>query len=134
MKTKQSENKIHLEKKQFYKYQYTIYSDSTEIGSITFIIQNTILIITFLEIHKEYRSQYYGYQVIEYLLSYYNVNCIIGETLKESRGFWNKCIRKYNGQRKNISYNDDCTSSFVIPKFNMSNEEIYRLLEDTRWY
>ena len=67
-----------------------------------------MLIIHTLKIYQQYRHNYYGYQVIEYLLSHYKVKCIIGEILYTSRGFWNKCIHKYNGQRHNIVYLDNC--------------------------
>ena len=109
--------------------QYFILSGSKQIGEITFKKKNKIFIIGFIAICKEYRSYHYGYKVIEYVLSHYKINCIIGETLSESKGFWNKCIKKFDGQRKNISICDNCSSSFVIPKYNISNEQMYELLE-----
>ena len=129
-----NKNNVYLKTQPFFKHHYTIYYGNTEIGEITFIKQNKILIITFLGLFVEYRKQHYGYQVIEYLLSHYKVNCIIGETLETSRGFWHKCIVKYNGQRRNIFFHNNCTSSFVIPKYKISNEKIYRLLENFQWY
>ena len=63
------------------------------------------------------------------LFSHYKFKCIVGETLKESRGFWNKCIRKYNGMRRNIYYSDNCTSSFVIPRQEISYKQIWDLLD-----
>ena len=109
--------------------QYFILSCSKQIGEITFKKKNNVFIIGFITIYKEYRSHHYGYKVIEYILSHYKINCIIGETLNKSKGFWNKCIKKFNGQRKNISVCNNCSSSFVIPKCNISNEQMYELLE-----
>ena len=119
---------IELRKQKYSKYYYSIVTKNTEIGNITFCKKDNILIICFLEIYPEYRHKYYGYQIIEYILSHYKIKCILGETLLTSRGFWNKCIEKYNGQRKNISYSDNCTSSFIIPKYEMSKLDIYELL------
>lgn len=119
---------IKLRKQKYSKYYYSIIEKNTEIGNITFCKKNNILIICFLEIYPEYRHKSYGYQIIEYLLSHYKTKCIIGETLLTLRGFWNKCIKKYNGQRKNISYSDNCTSSFIIPKYKMNQQDIYDLL------
>ena len=109
--------------------QYIILAGSKQIGEITFKKKNKIFIIGFIAICKEYRSQHYGYKVIDYILSHYKINCIVGETLNHSKGFWNKCIKKFNGQRKNISLCDNCSSSFVIPKCNISNKKMYELLE-----
>lgn len=82
-----------------------------------------------MQIYSEYRNKHYGYQVIEYLLSHYKANCIIGESIFTAKTFWNKCIKKYHGMRKNISYSANCTSSFVIPRYVISGEELYRMLE-----
>ena len=109
--------------------KYLILAGSKQIGEIVFTKKNKIFIIGFIEIYQEYRNKHYGYKIIEYILSHYKINCIIGETLSQSKGFWNKCIKKFNGQRKNISVCDNCSSSFVIPKCNISNEQIYELLE-----
>lgn len=100
-----------------------------EIGYIEFIRKNEIIIISYLHIYTSYRHKHYGYQVIDYLFSHYKFKCIIGETLKESRGFWNKCIHKYNGMRRNIYYSDNCTSSFVIPRQKISYKQIWDLLD-----
>ena len=100
-----------------------------EIGYIEFIRKNEIIIISYLHIYTSYRHKHYGYQVIDYLFSHYKFKCIIGETLKESRGFWNKCIHKYNGMRRNIYYSDNCTSSFVIPRQEISYKQIWDLLD-----
>lgn len=101
---------------------------SQEVGNITFKIVNHKLIIGFLGINNPYKKQGYGTAVIDYLLSHYKIDCIIGETLYEARTFWNKMIRKYNGQRHNISACSTCSSSFVIPKYKISNEQLYKLL------
>lgn len=100
-----------------------------EIGYIEFIRKDKIIIITYLHIYTSYRHKHYGYQVIDYLFSYYKFKCIVGETLKESRGFWNKCIRKYNGMRRNIYYSDNCTSLFVIPRQKINYKQIWDLLD-----
>lgn len=99
---------------------FFIYDRKQEVGTLEFIKKDNILIIAYLKIYSEYQHKHYGYQVIDYLFSHYKFKCIIGETLKESKGFWNKCIRKYNGMRRNIYYSDNCTSSFVIPRQEIS--------------
>ena len=111
-----------------FKHRYNIYDNKLLIGYIEFIKKDNILILGYLYVYCKYRGKHYGYKIIEYLLSHYKTTCIVGETLYESRGFWNKCIHKYNGQRKNITYTDNCTSSFIIPKIKMSQIEIYNLL------
>lgn len=120
--------KLKKDKYSYSKHCYLIITQNTEIGNITLCKKDNILIICYLELYPEYRHKSYGYQIIEYLLSHYKIKCIIGETLLTSRGFWNKCIKKYNGQRKNISYSDNCTSSFIIPKYEISQLDIYKLL------
>lgn len=87
-----------------------------------------MIIIGYIEINQELQHRHYGYEIIEYLLFHYKPYCIIGESLYSSRTFWNKCIHKYNGQRKNIVYSDNCSSSFVIPKYDISQEKVYELL------
>lgn len=107
---------------------FFIYNRKQEVGTLEFIKKDNILIIAYLKIYSEYQHKHYGYQVIDYLFSHYKFKCIIGETLKESKGFWNKCIRKYNGMRRNIYYSDNCTSSFVIPRQEISYKQIWDLL------
>lgn len=109
--------------------QYIILSGSTNIGEISYKKQNNIFIIGFIVIYPKYRNQHYGYQIIEYILSHYKIHCIIGETLDSAKGFWNKCIKRFGGQRKNISICDNCSSSFVIPRYQISNDEMYELLD-----
>lgn len=109
--------------------QYIIISGSTKIGEIAFKKQNKIFIIGFITIYPKYRNQHYGYQIIEYILSHYKIHYIIGETLNSVKGFWNKCIKRFNSQRKNISICDNCSSSFVIPRYQISNDEMYELLD-----
>lgn len=125
--------KIHIKQKRIGNYHtpnsYYILSGSVQIGEIIYKKQNNIFIIAYLEIYPEYRHQHYGYQIINHILSNYKIKCIVCETLETSKGFWNKCIKKFNGQRKNISLCDNCSSSFVIPKHEISNEEMYDLLE-----
>ena len=121
--------KVKLEKYTYLSHRYIIFISNKEIGHIEFIRKNKMMIILYLYIYTPYRHNHYGFQVVEYLISHYKPKCIIGETLKSSRGFWNKCIHKYGGQRKNVSYSDDCTSSFVIPKYNITRSNVYDLLE-----
>lgn len=112
--------KIHIKKTKYYPYEYQIISGTKTIGTIKFMIKKNLFLLGNLLIYPEYQKQYYGYKIIEYIFSHYKIKCIIGETLIDSRGFWNKCIKKYNGQRKNIAYSDDCSSSFIIPKYNLT--------------
>lgn len=109
--------------------KYNIYNGSQKIGEISFVKKKNIFIIGYFKILEYYRGNHYGYQVIDYILSHYKVNCIIGETLYEARGFWNKCIKKFNGQRMNVTICDSCSSSFVIPRHKMGHDEMEKLLE-----
>ena len=124
---------MRLKKKKYYNHSYDIY-DSKKIGTITFQIKHRILLLKYLEITPEYRNQKYGEQVIDYLLSKNNVDCIVGETLKSSRGFWRKEIKRLNGARVNTTYCDNTTSTFIIPKMKISDlygclSEIYHMLD-----
>lgn len=112
----------------YFSNAYSIYTGKTCIGEINFKKQNNIFIIGFILIYPEYRNKYYGYEVIEYILSHYKIKCIIGESLESSRGFWNKCIHRYNGQRKNISISTNCSSSFIIPKCKIDDQYFEELL------
>ena len=114
-----------LKKEQYYNHTYNIY-DGRKIGFVTFQIQHKILMLKYLYISPEYRNQRYGEKVIDYLLSKANVNCIVGETLKSSRGFWRKEIKRLNGVRVNTTYCDNTTSTFVIPK--MKIDDLYGCL------
>lgn len=122
--------KIHFKKTKYYPYEYQIISGTKIIGTIKFMIKKNLFLLGNLLIYPEYQKQYYGYKIIEYIFSHYKIKCIIGETLIDSRGFWNKCIKKYNGQRKNIAYSDDCSSSFIIPKYNLTRMQVYEYLHD----
>ena len=88
---------MRLKKKKYYSHSYDIYNGK-KIGVITFQVRHRILLLKYLEITPEYRNQKYGEQVIDYLLSKNNVDCIIGETLKSSRGFWHKEIKRLVGE------------------------------------
>ena len=114
-----------LKKEQYYNHTYNIY-DGRKIGFVTFQIQHKILMLKYLYISPEYRNQRYGEKVIDYLLSKANVNCIVGETLKSSRGFWRKEIKRLNGVRVNTTYCDNTTSAFIIPK--MKIDDLYGCL------
>lgn len=116
---------MRLKKKQYYNHTYNIY-DGRKIGFVTFQIQHKILMLKYLYISPEYRNQRYGEKVIDYLLSKSNVNCIVGETLKSSRGFWRKEIKRLNGVRVNTTYCDNTTSAFIIPK--MKIDDLYGCL------
>ena len=124
---------MRLQKKKYYNHSYDIY-DGKKIGVITFQIKHRILLLKYLEITPEYRNQKYGELVIDYLLSKNNVDCIVGETLKNSRGFWHKEIKRLNGARVNTTYCDNTTSTFIIPKMKISDlygclSEIYHMLD-----
>ena len=114
-----------LKKEQYYNHTYNIY-DGRKIGFVTFQIQHKVLMLKYLYISPEYRNQRYGEKVIDYLLSKANVNCIVGETLKSSRGFWRKEIKRLNGVRVNTTYCDNTTSTFIIPK--MKIDDLYGCL------
>ena len=116
---------MRLQKKQYYNHTYNIY-DGRKIGFVTFQIQHKILMLKYLYISPEYRNQRYGEKVIDCLLSKANVNCIVGETLKSSRGFWRKEIKRLNGVRVNTTYCDNTTSAFIIPK--MKIDDLYGCL------
>jgi len=131
--TMKQKSNIYIKKDKFcncyVKSKYIILSGTTQIGELIYKKRNKTFIIGYLEIYPQYQNNHYGYQIIEYILSHYKINCIIGETLKEATGFWNKCIKRYNGQRKNVTYCDGCTSSFVIPKQKISRLSMHELLE-----
>ena len=124
---------IHIKQERIENYhlhdRYIILSGSKKIGKIIFKKKNKILIIGFIDIYPEYRNHHYGYQIIEYMLFHYKVHCIVGEALNSAKGFWNKCIKRFDGQRRNISISNNCSSSFVIPRYKISNDEMYKLLE-----
>lgn len=109
--------------------QHFIFYRNTKIGEISFIKKNGVFVIGYLGVFTYYQGQHYGYQIIEYILSHYKTKCIIGQSLYRSRTFWNKCIERFNGQRKNISTLDNCTSSFIIPKYDIKREIMIELLE-----
>lgn len=107
---------------------YIIQRNQISIGEITYRIQNNIFILSHLWIYPEHQDSHYGYEVIEYILNQYKPICIIGETIPKAEQFWNKCITKYNGQKREITYYSNCLFTFVIPKQEISNNEIYNLL------
>lgn len=109
-------------------HAYIIYKGKTAIGYIRFKIVRRILVIGYLNINENYRNNHYGYMVMEYLLSHYKIKCIVGQSLKESRSFWNKIIKRYCGQRRNYCTLDNCSSSFIIPKYKITACELERLL------
>lgn len=124
---------MRLKKKQYYNHSYDIY-DGRKIGFVTYQIRHRVLMLKYLYISPEYRNQKYGEKVIDYLLSKKNVGCIVGETLKSSRGFWHKEIKRLNGVRVNTRYCNNTTSAFVIPKMKINDlyeclGEIYNMLD-----
>lgn len=111
------------------KNSYEIYDGNDKVGEIVFKKKNKIFILANLSICESYRDKHYGYKIVEYILYHYKIKCIVGQTLYKSRGFWNKCIKKFNGQRKNITTLDNCSSTFIIPKYVISNDELVTLLD-----
>ena len=63
-----------------WKYKYSICDGPEEIGTIAFTKENKIFIIGFLNIFSHY-------QTINYILTHYKVNCMIGKILRESGDF-----------------------------------------------
>ena len=106
-----------------------IYDGKVPIGSVAFVRDRRKLYLMFIEIKREYRGRGYAEAVLNKLLSYKNVDCVVGETLRQSRGFWHKMIKKYNGTRRNVTYYDNTTSSFVIPKNEITNDEMYEMFD-----
>ena len=122
---------IRFKRMKYFPHKYRIInSKGITIGTIDFIKRDHMIFIGNLLIYKKHQHKHYGYEVIEYILSHYKINCIVGETLYKARGFWNKCIQKYNGQRKNVTYSRACSSSFVIPKYEISEEQIVKYLHE----
>lgn len=109
--------------------KYNIYDRKQKIGEISFTKKMNIFVIGYFKILEYHRGNHYGYQVVDYILSHYKVNCIIGQTLYEARGFWNKCIKRFNGQRMNIATCANCSSSFVIPRYKIDHDEMEKLLK-----
>ena len=128
---------VHIKQERFnnhhIKNKYHLFLGVTKIGELTYKKQNKIFILGYIEVYSEYRNQGYGKQIIDYILSRYKIDCIVGESLYEVRGFWNKCINQYKGQRRKITYCENCSNSFVIPKYNISDDELYELLEIAYW-
>lgn len=117
-----------------YTRHYTIYDKGEQIGCASFIRKNRMLYLMYVEVYDEYRHKGYGDTIVKQLMEYKNVDCIVGETLVESRGFWNKMIRKYNGKRRNVTYNDNTSSSFVIPNTKITNDELYDFFDECEEY
>lgn len=113
---------------------YLIYDNNKNVGEIEYKKINKKLIICSLVIYENYQNKGYAKKTIEYLLNTHKIDCIIGETLESSRGFWHKMIIEFNGCRKNITYCNNCTSSFIIPKQNISCNEVYNLLKSANKY
>ena len=109
--------------------KYNIYNGNQKIGEISFVKKKNIFIIGYFKILEYHRGNHWGYQGIDYILSHYKVNCIIGEALYGARGFWNKCIKRFNGQRMNVTICDTCSSSFVIPRYKIGRDEMEKLLK-----
>ena len=67
------------------RYQYNIFCNGQKIGEISFIKRRikkrNIFIIGFLKILEYHRGNHYGYQVIDYILSHYRVDYIVGQSL-----------------------------------------------------
>ena len=129
--------KLYIKQKRYNNFhvrnKYYVYLGTKKIGELTYKKQNKVFILGYLCIYPKYQKQGYGKQVIKYILSHYKINCIIGETLYKSKRFWSKCIKQYKGQRRNVDYCDNCSNSFVIPKYKISDDELYNLLEIAYW-
>lgn len=126
---------IKLKKKPFdndgipVKHRYYIMNDNVSVGEIIYKpYHKDYILVGHLDIYPAFRGLGFGYATVEYLLNRYPNRSLIGETLKTSRGFWRKCIERYNGIRKNLFSCDNCTSSFVIPKRDISYEELWDCL------
>ena len=115
--------------KKHYWHTRQVYDGRIHVGSVDFVKDNRWVYIMHIEIFEEYRGNGYAEEILRMLLNRKKVDCVVGETLEESRGFWSKMIRKYNGSRRNITYYNDTTSSFVIPKNNITNSEMYKLFD-----
>ena len=121
------------EKNYINNHEYIIYDINIPIGEIVYKQQDNIMIIGYVEIYSQYKGKHYGYQVIEHILNTFKPKCIIWEILNEAKGFGNKCINKYKGIEINISHSDNCDSSLIIPKQQIDEPEMKKLLEEAYW-
>lgn len=112
-----------------YKYHWEIWERRTKVGELTYTVSGRFVILGYLYICPAHRKKQFGYKTVEYLLKRYPTKSIVGETLSTSKGFWRKCIKKYNGVRKNVSYCDNCSSSFIIPKRDITFDKLKKCLE-----
>lgn len=113
--------------------EYIIYDNSTPIGEIVYKQENNIFIIGFVEVYPQYKNKHYGYQIIDYILNNFTVDCIVGEILDTAKGFWNKCIIKYKGKEVNLTHSENCNSSLIIPEQNIDELTMKKLLEEAYW-
>lgn len=112
------------------KREYNIIKNNIEVGTIKYIKTNKVFFIKGLYLKEEYKKQGIGTLVIDYILNNYKIDYIMGEALIESRGFWAKMIKKYNGFRRNITYSENCSSTFIIPKAKCTSNDIYNRFGD----
>lgn len=111
------------------KHHYYIFEKGKPVGVIEYKpYRKKYILVSFLEIYPEYRNQHLGYSAVELLMKKHPTKSLVGETLESSRGFWGKCISKYNGTRKNMAICTNCTSSFIIPKREISGQELWDCL------
>ena len=89
-------------------------SSNTEIGTITFTIENNILYLDFLTIFNKGKG--YGYLTLDYFLSHYPITYITGESTRSARGFWLKCTEKHNGSISKQHKLSNCVFTFMIPR------------------
>lgn len=113
-----------------YKPYHLIFINNQEVGELHTVKTQHLLYIKYLYIYPEYQHNHYAQQVIQYLLSHYKINCILGESLPEARTFWHKMINLYNGKRHNVTYSGNTTSSFVIPDYPITNIDIFKIMKE----
>lgn len=114
---------------EYEKHTFDIYDGKLKIGSISYFIKDRYFVIGLLLIDEPYKHQGYGRKVVAYILKHFKIKAIVGETIVTSRGFWRKMCKEFDGVRKNITYSDDCTSAFIIPKCDIETDILYDYLE-----
>jgi hypothetical protein len=111
------------------KHRYHIVENNSVVGEIAYKpYRKNYVLLGYLHIFPEFQGKHFGQAAVDLLLKKFPNRSIVGETLKTSRGFWRKCIERYNGIRKNLYSCDNCSSSFVIPKRKISYEELWDCL------
>lgn len=122
-------SKVIFKKEEYTNDSYNIIVDNDDVGVIRYKIINGIACLGFIGIYESERGHGYASLAIEHLLNSKKVDCIIGETVKDSRGFWTSQINKFGGHRFHITYCNNTTSSFVIPNVDIDKTCLIDLLE-----